>query len=475
MQTILRSVQKKGCLVGSGAVSVAAVSENKSARPSLFSDTPGNKNNNSIEYISILAALSGHVYALDTSAGHTSAAATGASGWGLLALAVVVLTVLGAALYALHNTSATVSEGVSVARPQQIERAAPVQPAAEHEPSAVASAQPAHGSHGSSAPGARVEVLPDSAADVPPPPVVETPTAHSGAHAAAALAVAESLRKLESAPPHAPPARAKPAEVSGPSRAPPAAPRAVESAKPAEAKLAASDLPAGAKGSATAVAPGSPPAVADRKPAATPSRSAAARDPDVDLIMALMRHTDTPGPAPRAVNASTAGRTPASTDLSIPSIASLVAKCKTLVGIDAKTCQQRICSGYWGRAEACPARLAPKNASRASDRAQPKEAAKVQAARSEEGSSPSAAKPASGSAAKQPPEPPEPAIPAKALPGTQAGASSASGHAQSAGAGSASASGLSVPAPVPVPNASVIAPAGLTTPAAAAVATSKQP
>ena len=77
----------------------------------------------------------------------------------------------------------------------------------------------------------------------------------------------------------------------------------------------------------------------------------AGRDPDIVLLTALLAHVsrDAQG-APRASQA----------DLTI---AQVVQRCEARGGADspeARDCRRRICEGYWGKAQACPARLAPK-------------------------------------------------------------------------------------------------------------------
>jgi len=78
------------------------------------------------------------------------------------------------------------------------------------------------------------------------------------------------------------------------------------------------------------------------------------RDADVDLIAAVMRHADPVAPAAGVAAAP-------SVRASESSIAGLVARCKTLAGAEAKACRRRICDGYWGKADACPAKLAPQH------------------------------------------------------------------------------------------------------------------
>ena len=97
------------------------------------------------------------------------------------------------------------------------------------------------------------------------------------------------------------------------------------------------------------------------KPVATSSATSSA-DADVDLIAAVMRHGDAPA----------AGRNASGETAAPSSIASLVSRCKSLGGDEAKACRQRLCEGYWGKAEACPKRLAPKGSTQASTETKPK-------------------------------------------------------------------------------------------------------
>jgi ribosomal protein L40E len=41
-------------------------------------------------------------------------------------------------------------------------------------------------------------------------------------------------------------------------------------------------------------------------------------------------------------------------------IAQIVQRCEARGGEEARACRRRICEGYWGKAEACPAPAAPK-------------------------------------------------------------------------------------------------------------------
>lgn len=73
-----------------------------------------------------------------------------------------------------------------------------------------------------------------------------------------------------------------------------------------------------------------------------------AGDPDVELLSAIMKHLGdergaTGGPA-----------------RSSQTIADLVKSCRGKDPIEALLCQRRICEGSWGKAQACPQNLAPK-------------------------------------------------------------------------------------------------------------------
>ncbi|RQP23755.1 hypothetical protein [Piscinibacter terrae] len=83
----------------------------------------------------------------------------------------------------------------------------------------------------------------------------------------------------------------------------------------------------------------------DAKPAKTATNG---RDPDVDLLAALMAHLGQP---------DAKGAKP---NLDDTSIAKLVKRCESLSGDEAAQCQKRICDGYWGKAQACPAPTASK-------------------------------------------------------------------------------------------------------------------
>lgn len=81
------------------------------------------------------------------------------------------------------------------------------------------------------------------------------------------------------------------------------------------------------------------------------NKATSGRDPDVDLLAALMAHASGRG----GVNPTASARD-VSKSIDEPSIAKLVKRCESLNGEDALQCQRRMCDGYWGRAQACPAK-----------------------------------------------------------------------------------------------------------------------
>jgi hypothetical protein len=80
---------------------------------------------------------------------------------------------------------------------------------------------------------------------------------------------------------------------------------------------------------------------------------ATARDPDADLVAAIMARLESPRPAN--------GRpTPRAANVSASTIASLVRDCNAMAdSVSALACRRRICDGYWGQAQACPKSMAP--------------------------------------------------------------------------------------------------------------------
>jgi hypothetical protein len=90
-------------------------------------------------------------------------------------------------------------------------------------------------------------------------------------------------------------------------------------------------------------------------PATAEVRSPAGKDADVELLAALMRYSDEVA-APGAGKAKAQSGAARMNELTI---ADLVQRCKALGGDEATQCKKRICSGYWGKADACPAKQAP--------------------------------------------------------------------------------------------------------------------
>ncbi len=74
------------------------------------------------------------------------------------------------------------------------------------------------------------------------------------------------------------------------------------------------------------------------------------RDPDVELLNAIMKHL---GDGKGSAAADATNRSP-------QTIADLVKSCRTKDAIEALLCQRRICEGSWGKAQACPKEQAPK-------------------------------------------------------------------------------------------------------------------
>lgn len=142
-----------------------------------------------------------------------------------------------------------------------------------------------------------------------------------------------------------------------PTAAEPAAPARPEPPAKTVAKASQSSTPVAAKPKAPK-ANAAPETQAAKKPdglARTEAKTAApatkkpnGRDPDVELLSAIMKHLGEDA-APQAAPARSA-----------QTIADLVKSCKRKDPIDAMLCQRRICEGSWGKAQACPPNLAPK-------------------------------------------------------------------------------------------------------------------
>lgn len=90
--------------------------------------------------------------------------------------------------------------------------------------------------------------------------------------------------------------------------------------------------------------------VTQKTPAkATASAKEGSRDPDVELLNAIMKHL---GNGKGSAVTAAPPRSP-------QTIAELVKSCRTKDAIEALLCQRRICEGSWGKAQACPREQAP--------------------------------------------------------------------------------------------------------------------
>lgn len=120
--------------------------------------------------------------------------------------------------------------------------------------------------------------------------------------------------------------------------------------KHAPTHSAAATTEAGSRPRSTAAAAAAAPAES-ASGSATASNGSPNRDADIALLTALLAHVSRDSPA-RPLGTQTQS-----------TIAQIVQRCETRDGKDtkeARDCRRRICDGYWGKAEACPARLAPK-------------------------------------------------------------------------------------------------------------------
>lgn len=137
--------------------------------------------------------------------------------------------------------------------------------------------------------------------------------------------------------------------------------------KSADPKTRAETSPAAPspnKAATTAARKASAPSKAEAQASATTPKQAkptanahaGSRDPDVELLNAIMKHL---GNGQAAASATGPTRSP-------QTIAELVKSCRTKDAIEALMCQRRICEGSWGKAQACPMEQAPKAARAAS-------------------------------------------------------------------------------------------------------------
>ena len=208
-------------------------------------------------------------------------------------------------------------------------------PAAAPDAGATQAALPASGGVDAAPAAARIETLADSSA-APRADVATVPAAVASAVAATTPArVASVAKPPKRAPSATTTARAAKAQASRHAKATPSRKAAISPVRTAAV--------------APALIGGSAPGAAGA--GSTGASSSAGKDPDIVLLSALLAHVsrDAQG-APRASQA----------DLTI---AQVVQRCEARGGTDspeARDCRRRICEGYWGKAQACPARLAPK-------------------------------------------------------------------------------------------------------------------
>jgi cytoskeletal protein RodZ len=188
--------------------------------------------------------------------------------------------------------------------------------------------------------------------------VTEAPKAAPPASAASSAAEATARIEAMLEPAAASPAvAAAAAKASEPAAAPPRvaqASAAAAPAKPRPTRLAAAPAKRAASGAGTPTRS----AAASTRTAAAATRGAAApataadrgnnRDADIVLLSALLAHVSREGQAGPL----------ASSDQS--TIAQIVQRCEARGGEESRQCRRRICEGYWGKAQACPASLAPK-------------------------------------------------------------------------------------------------------------------
>lgn len=194
-------------------------------------------------------------------------------------------------------------------------------------------------------------------------PIVAAPAAGSAGKtlAAAAVAAAPSPVAASVAAPLAVMASAS-ASVS----AAPALATAVVAPAAVAAVRAAPVAPVGPIATAarkTAVKPAPKPAVTAARVgngAAMPASAVKARDPDAELLTAMLGGADNDARIAAAATAAAPGANPALRN--VGTIAGLVRGCTAMPDAKAgSVCRQRICDGYWGKAQACPQSLAPKS------------------------------------------------------------------------------------------------------------------
>lgn len=221
---------------------------------------------------------------------------------------------------------------------------------------------------------AATQPVSEAPATVEPAAVVTVSTSTSTPLAATAVAAAtpnaspDPFQSLAAAPAVAPgqPASSAPANpvtrlqatMDTPAAAPAPTTRGAEkTTAPAKAKAVRPAATPSAGTSSTTAARKTPApktaaqaGVTQKTPAkATASAKEGSRDPDVELLNAIMKH----------LGNGKGSEVTAAPPRSPQTIAELVKSCRTKDAIEALLCQRRICEGSWGKAQACPREQAP--------------------------------------------------------------------------------------------------------------------
>jgi hypothetical protein len=226
----------------------------------------------------------------------------------------------------------------------------PVAKAAESNQAAASPAAPASASTDVAPSVARIETASTATSAAALPAAVPAATALALAAAAAAPAVAVNAAAPNTSAPQKsvasaaqPPAKARVAKTN----------KTAKSTKTAKQQRQAKQQLAKAKKSqqGSAAPTRSAKASATSVRAAEPTVAGAGKDADILLLSALLAHVSRD--AQGAPTGSQAQQT----------IAQIVQRCEARGGresVEANECRRRICDGYWGKAQACPANLAPK-------------------------------------------------------------------------------------------------------------------
>jgi hypothetical protein len=210
-------------------------------------------------------------------------------------------------------------------------------------PAAASSASAASALASAASAPARIEVVEPVVAKASGNDPFATLTAVPAAASAPALGASVPMPAASASPVMAVAAASAPTKPVAPGAAAHTAPVLAKAARPASHKPAHphAEVVASQKYHAAQTSAQEP---------AKPKTPTGGRDPDVDLLAALMAHVGNSDAKGAARNAN----------LDDTSIAKLVKRCESMNGDEAMQCQKRICDGYWGKAQACPVRTAAK-------------------------------------------------------------------------------------------------------------------